>query len=238
VQQRLTDVSRGIEEQILALTATIEKNLIRRVDGLLAGLTATVRRDVERVRERTRAIENRLADLSKDGARELIAPLQAVANGASERAAAALARGEEFGLRLEQLERRIAELTRSNARGTLDGDEFRQRLDRIDQRLTDLGREVGTKLSELGALRERLTRMEGRVLESSKEQIGRAGETAGLRDRLARLEARLSDLSKEQLARAVETAGLRERLFRLERAGGPAAAAGPFHEAARVPAED
>jgi predicted nucleic acid-binding Zn-ribbon protein len=176
----------------------------------------TLRRDVDRVRERVRAVENRLADVPKEGIRELIAPLQAIASGAGERASAALARIEELGIRAQHLERRIAEMTRETTQETIDSSEIRQRLERIDQRLTDLGREVGTKLGELGALRERLTRLEGRVVDASKDHVARAGEAAGFRDRLTRLEGRLSDMSKEQLARAVETAGLRERLFRVE----------------------
>jgi chromosome segregation ATPase len=226
VQQRLIDVGRGVEDQLTGLIGSVEERLSERLDLLVSGLATTIRRDVDRLRERVRGVENRITDIPKEGLRELMAPVQSLAVGASDRVAGALARIEELGLRAQQLERRIAEVGRSTARDSIDGDDFRQRLERVDQRLTDLGREVGTKLGELGALRERLTRIEGRVLESSKEQIARAGESAGLRDRLARLEARLSDLSKEQLARAVETAGLRERLFRVEQ-GAPAPSAAP-----------
>jgi len=195
----------------------------------VSGLAVTLRRDAERLRERVRALENRLADVPKEGVRELVLPLQTVANGAAERASVALARLEEAGVRLQNAERRIAEFARDTTRDTLDADEFRQRLDRIEQRQTDIGREVGTKLGELGALRERLTRLEGRVVDASKDHVARAGEAAGLRDRLTRLEGRLSDLSKEQLARAVETAGLRERLFRVEQRtnGTPVASEAP-----------
>jgi chromosome segregation ATPase len=228
--QRLVDLGRGVEEQFGGLIAGIEERLSTRVDDWLSNLAVSLRRDVERQRERLRAVEARLADVPREGVRELIAPLQAVAGGAAERASSAVARAEELGARLQHLERRIAELSRESARETLDGDDFRQRMERIEQRLTDLGREVGTKLGEVGALRERLTRMEGRVVDTSKDQIARAGETAGLRDRLTRLEGRLSDLSKEQLARAVETAALRERLFRLEQRG----AAAPFEEPIRA----
>src|SRR5919197_520388 len=226
VQQRLAEIARGIETQVTTLIAGLEERLSDRLDVLLDRLAVSLRRDVERVRERVRAVENRLADVPKEGVRELLAPLQAIASGAGERASAALARIEELSVRLQHTERRIAELTRESARDTLDASDLLQRLDRSEHRLTDLGREVGTKLGELGALRERLTRMEGRVVESSKEQIARSGEAAGFRDRLTRLEGRLSDLSKEQLARAVETAGLRERLFRVEQHGGTAAAPG------------
>jgi len=234
MQRRLVEVGRGVEGQLMSLGAALEERLSDRLDVLLSRLAITLRRDVERVRERVRAVENRLADVPKEGIRELLGPLQAVAGGAAERASAALSRLEDLGLRLQNAERRVAEVGREYARKTLDADDVRQRLERIEQRLTDLGREVGTKLGELGALRERLTRIEGRVVESSKEQIARAGELAGLRDRLARLEGRLSDLSKDQLTRAVEAAGVRERLLRLEQLGAPA----PFTAAERPAAED
>ena len=236
VQQRLRDVSRGVEEQFTALVNAVEERVSDRVDTLVSGLASTLRRDLDRVRDRIRTIENRLADVPKEGIRELVGPVEAIASGAGERAAAALARGEELSLRVQQVERRIAEMSRSTAREALDADDVTQRLERIDQRLTDLGREVGTKLGELGALRERLTRIEGRVVEGNKEQITRAGEAAGFRDRLSRPEARVSDLSKEQLSRAVEAAALRERLFRLEQHGGTAAPAVAFTEPSRTAA--
>ena len=234
VQKRLVDVASTVEEQVSGLAGTIEERVTGRLDALLSGLSSTLRRDLDRVRERVRIVENRLADVPKEGVRELVAPVEAIASGAGERAAAALARGEELSLRVQQLERRIAEVNRNTAREALDADDVVQRLERLDQRLTDLGREVGTKLGELSAMRERLTRIEGRVVESNKDQITRAGEAAGFRDRLARLEARLSDLSKEQLSRAVEAAALRERLFRMEQQSGTAAVA--FTEPSRAPA--
>jgi chromosome segregation ATPase len=238
VQRRLVEVGRGVEGQLLGLVGAVEDRLGERLDALVSGLAVTLRGEVDRVRDRLRTVEGRVADVPKEGVRELIAPLQAVLGGASDRAAAALARVEELGLRLQHVERRLAEISRETTRDTLDADDIKQRLDRDGQRLTDLGREVGTKLGELGALRERLTRIEARVLEYSKDQIARTGEQAGQRDRVARLETRLSDLSKEQLARSVETAGLRERLFRLEqRSGAPRV---PFTEPepSRVPVED
>src|SRR3989454_12549290 len=227
VQRRLAEVGRGVESQVSTLITALEERLSERLDLLLDRLAVSLRRDLDRVRERLRAVENRLADVPKEGVRELVAPLQAIASGAAERASAALARIEELSLRLQHTERRIAELTRETTRETLDASDVLKRLERTEQRLTDLGREVGTKLGELGALRERLTRIEGRVVDGSKDQIARAGEATGFRDRVTRLEGRLSDLSKEQVARAVETAGLRERLFRVgQRSGGPAAARG------------
>ena len=236
VQSRIVDVGRGLEGQVGGLVGGVEKQLVTRIDDLLSGLAVTLRRDAERLRERVRALENRLADVPKEGFRELILPLQTVANGAAERASVALARLEETGVRLQNVERRMSDIARDTTRDTLNADEFRQRLDRIEQRLTDIGREVGTKLGEFGALRERFTRVEGRVVDASKDHVARSGEAAGLRDRLTRLEGRLSDLSKEQLARQVETAGLRERLFRVEqRTNGTPGAPGASAEVPGAP---
>jgi len=240
VQRRLIEVGRGVEGQLFGLVGAVEERLSERLDFLVSGLAVTLRGEVSRIRDRLQTVEGRLADVPKEDVRELIAPLQAVLGGASDRAAAALARVEELGLRLQHVERRISEISRETTRDTLDAEDIKQRLDRDGQRLTDIGREVGTKLGELGALRERLTRIEARVLEYSKDQIARTGEQAGLRDRLARLETRLSDLSKEELARSVETAGLRERLFRVEQRDGPASTRAPFAEPepSTVSAED
>src|SRR5438046_4503586 len=200
VQRRLAEVGRGVESQVTTLIVGLEERLSDRLDVLLDRLAVSLRRDLERVRERVRALENRLADVPKEGMRELVAPLQAIASGAGERASAALARIEELSLRLQHTERRIAELTRETTRETLDASDVLQRMERTEQRLTDLGREVGTKLGELGAFRERFARIEGRVVDGSKDQIARSGEAAGFRDRLTRLEGRPSDLSTEQVA--------------------------------------
>jgi chromosome segregation ATPase len=245
VQRRIVEVGRGVEGQLVTLVDTVEERFSQRADGLLSRLAISLRRDVDRVRERVRALEKGLGDLPRDGLGALASSLQAMVGGAAERTSAALARVEELGLRLQQLERRIAEISRESARDTLDARDIGQRLQSSETRLTDLGREVGTKLGELGALRERMTRIEGRVVDYSKEQIARTGELTGLRDRLMRLEGRLSDLSKEQVGRAVESAGLRERLSRLEQRAVPAAEspvppAVPFGEPehAPVPPED
>src|SRR6185295_15027079 len=154
VQKSLSVVGRGVESQLVALVGTLEAQLTERLDELLNRLSVSLRRDIDRVRDRVRAVENRLADVPREGIRELVAPVQAIAAGASERASAAIARIEELTARLQGLERRISELARDTARDTLDACDFRQRLERTEQRLTDLGREVGTKLGELGALRE------------------------------------------------------------------------------------
>lgn len=239
VQRRMVEVGRGVEGQLVMLVDAVEEQFLQRADGLLSRFAISLRRDVDRVRERVRALERSLGDLPREGLGALVSSLQTMAGGAAERTSAALARVEELGLRLQQLERRIAEISRESARDTLDSRDIGQRLQSSETRLTDLGREVGTKLGELGALRERLTRIEGRVVDYSKEQIARTGELTGLRDRLMRLEGRLSDLSKEQVGRAVETAGLRERLSRLEleQRGAPAAASPvPFGEPEHTPA--
>jgi len=222
MQRRLLDVGRGLEEQASGFVRAIEEPLTERVDVLVNRFAITIRRDVDRMRDRVRALEQRLGDVPREGIRELIGPVQSLASAAAERASAVQARLEELLGRIQIVERRASDLTRETVQATDNGG-VAPRLDRLDQRLGDLGREVGTKLSEVTAVRERLTRVESRVVENSKDQIARAGEAAGLRDRLARLESRLSDLSKEQLARAVETAGLRERVLRLEqRTGGNA----------------
>jgi len=202
VQRRIVEVGRGGEGQVSDLVSGIEGRLSQQMDAVLSGLSISMRRELDRVRERLRAVESRLADVPREGVRELISPLQTIASGAAEHVATALALGEQLASRLQVVERQLSEMTREAARESSEGD-ARSHFARIEQRLTDLGREVGTRL-------------ETRVVDTSNEQIARAGESAGLRDRLARLEGRLSDLSKEQLARAVETAALREKLFRLE----------------------
>jgi chromosome segregation ATPase len=216
VQKRLGDVGRGLEEQLGTVASSVEARLSAQLDEVVSGLAISIRKDIDRLRERIKAIEVRLTDVPREGVRELVNPLQALANNAIQTAAAVQSRIEELVGRLQNVERRTGELQREPVQETQATDDLRQRLERIESRLSELSRDAGGKLGEVGALRERLTRMENRVLETSKEQISRAGEATGLRDRLARLEARLSDLSREQVARAVEAAGLRERVFRLE----------------------
>src|SRR5262249_17975120 len=164
--------------QVLGLVAVAEERLSTQLDVVVSRLAVSLKRDLERVRERLRAVEHRLADVPKEGLRELLGPLQALGTTASERATAVAARMEELAGRLQPSERRVAALSRTSARETLDAEEVRQRLERLEQRLTDIGRDVGAKLGDSGALRERLTRLEGRVVESCKEQIARSGETA------------------------------------------------------------
>lgn len=216
LQRRLIDVGRELEGQVGGLVTAIDQRLTQQLDDIVSMLALSLRKDIDRVRERVRAIESRITDVPKEGLREVVNPLQALANNAVETAAGVQARLEELVGRLQQVERRAVEMERESTAETQVADDLRARLDRIESRLAELSRDVGGKLGEVGALRERLTRIENRVLETSKDQIVRAGEATGLRDRLARLEARLSDLSREQVARAVEAAGLRERVFRLE----------------------
>lgn len=215
VQRRLGDVGRGLEEQVITVASAVEQRLSVQLDELVSGFAVSIRKDVDRLRERVRHLEGRLTDVPREGVRELVNPLQALANNAIQTASSVQGRIEELVGRLQAVEQR-AELQREPAEDGMAPDDVRERLDRIESRLAEFSREAGGKLGEVGALRERLTRIENRVLETSKEQIARAGEATGLRDRLARLEARLSDLSREQVARAVEAAGLRERVFRLE----------------------
>ena len=91
LQSRIVDAGREVEGQVSALVAAVEKQLTGRIDDLVSGLAVSLRRDAERLRERVRALENRLADVPKEGVRELVLPLQTVANGAAERASVALA---------------------------------------------------------------------------------------------------------------------------------------------------
>ena len=217
LQKRLGDVSRGLEGQLGTIVGGLEEQLSEQLDDLVSGFAVSIRKDLDRLRERIRAVETRLSDVPKEGVRELVNPLQTLANNAIQTAAAVQTRIEELVGRLQSVERQTVEMTRDVvAEAPAISDDLRQRLDRIESRLAEISRDAGGKLGEVGAMRERLTRIENRVLETSKDQIARAGEATGLRDRLARLEARLSDLSREQVARAVEAAGLRERVFRLE----------------------
>ena len=216
VQRRIGDVATGLEEQFGSVASSVEERLSRQIDDLLSGLAISIRKDLDRLRERVRSLEMRMTDVPREGVRELVNPLQALANNAIQTAASVQTRIEELVGRMQTVERRAGELQREPAHDTIQTDDLQQRLERLESRLNDVARDTGGKLGEVGAIRERLTRIENRVLETSKEQIARAGESTGLRDRLARLEARLSDLSREQVARAVEAAGLRERVFRLE----------------------
>jgi chromosome segregation ATPase len=216
LQRRLSDVGRGLEAQLGTLVGNLEERLTAQLDEGVSGLAVSLRKDLDRMRDRLRAMEARLNDVPKEGVRELVNPLQSLANDAIQTASAVQARVEELIGRLYTVERRTGEFSRETTADTQQAEELRQRLERMESRLSDVARDTGGKLGEVGALRERLTRIENRVLETSKDQIARAGEATGLRDRLARLEARLSDLSREQVARAVEAAGLRERVFRLE----------------------
>jgi len=216
LQQRLVDVGRGVEEQVGGLLGGLEQRLLDELDRLVSRVALSIRKDVDRVRERVRVLETRVSDVPKEGVRELVNPLQSLASTAIETATSARERIEELLGRLQHVERQTVEMSRETTHESQITDDLRLRLERIESRLAELSREAGGKLGDVGALRERLTRIESRVLETSKDQIARAGEATGLRDRLARLEARLSDLSREQVARAVEAAGLRERVFRLE----------------------
>jgi methyl-accepting chemotaxis protein len=219
LQRRIVDVSRGLEGQVGTIVGSFEERLMSQLDEIVSAVASSFRRDLDRLRDRIRAVETRLNDVPKEGVRELVNPLQALANTALQSAAGAQQRLEELISRVQHVERQASEISRDAGADTQEADDVRQRLDRIESRLSEIARDTGGKLGEVGALRERLTRIEARVLETSRDHIARAGEATGLRDRLARLEARLSDISREQVARAVEAAGLRERVFRLEQRG-------------------
>src|SRR5262249_871823 len=74
VQRRLVEAGRGAGEQVTSLVSSVEEQLSDGLDGLLSGLALTLRRDMDRVRDRVRTLENRLADVPKEGLRELILP--------------------------------------------------------------------------------------------------------------------------------------------------------------------
>ena len=226
VQQLMVATGRGVEEQLAALLSALEENLRDQVDRLVSGLAASLRNEVENVRDEVEELREHLQDSSAATGPidQVLEPLRALANGALERAAYAQTRLTELAQRLERVEGledpnvRIAELERrlASERATASSEQLAQ----LEQRLRDTRVELGEKAADLPGLRERLAKIESRVLETSKEQIARAGEATSLRDRLSRLEARLTDLSREQVARAVEAAGLRERVFRLEQRAG------------------
>ena len=231
VQQLVVATGRGVEEQLATLLGGLEESLRDQVDRVVTGLAASLRSEVETVRDEVEELREHLHDAS--AARpfdQLLEPLRALANGALERAAYAQTRLTELAQRLDRVERfdpnvRIGELERRLAAkpDAVTGDQLAQ----LEQRLNEIRVELGEKAADLPAMRERLSKIEARVLETSKEQIARAGEATSLRDRLARFEARLTDLSREQVARAVEAAGLRERVFRLEQRAGIYAQAAP-----------
>lgn len=225
VQQLVVATGRGVEEQLATLLSALEESLRDQVDRLVTGLAASLRNEVETVRDEVEELREHLHDpVTTPSIDQLLEPLRALANGALERSVYAQTRLTELAQRVDRVERfedpsdRIADLERRLAAGpeVATSDQLAQ----LEQRLREIRVELGEKAADLPAIRERLVKVEARVLETSKEQIARAGEATSLRDRLARLEARLTDLSREQVARAVEAAGLRERVFRLEQRAG------------------
>src|ERR1700752_4855341 len=87
VQRRIVEVGRGVEGQVTDLVSGLEGQLSQQMDSVLNGLSASPRRDLERARERRRAVEARLADVPREGVREMIAPVQTIASGAAEHVA-------------------------------------------------------------------------------------------------------------------------------------------------------
>src|SRR5262245_6162094 len=63
VQRRIVEVGRGVEGQVTNLVSGLEERLTEQMDALLSGLSISLRRELDRVRERLRAVESRLADV-------------------------------------------------------------------------------------------------------------------------------------------------------------------------------
>jgi polyhydroxyalkanoate synthesis regulator phasin len=106
VQKRLGDVGRGLEEQLGTVAGAVEERLSTQLDEVVSGLAISIRKDIDRLRERIKAIEARLTDVPREGVRELVNPLQALANNAIQTAAAVQTRIEELVGRLQNVERR------------------------------------------------------------------------------------------------------------------------------------
>src|SRR5690348_4274131 len=144
VQRRLGDVGRGVEEQLATMLGGIEERLSAQLDDLVSGLAVSIRRDVDRLRERVRVMETRLSDVPKEGVRELVNPLQALASNAIQTASAVQGRIEELVGRLQHVERRAVALEAEPAPDPRETDDLRERLDRIESRLAEVSREAGS----------------------------------------------------------------------------------------------
>ena len=138
LQRRLGDVGRGVEEQLGTMISGLEERLSTQLDDLVSGLAVSIRRDLDRLRERVRVVETRLADVPKEGVRELVNPLQALANSAIQTASAVQGRIEELVGRLQYVERRAAAAPSEPAPDVPNAEELRERLDRIESRLAEL----------------------------------------------------------------------------------------------------
>ncbi|HKQ71979.1 MAG TPA: hypothetical protein VJT73_21690, partial [Polyangiaceae bacterium] len=130
VQRRLGDVGRGFEEQLGTVVGAVEERLSAQLDDLVSRVAVSIRKDLDRLRERVRTIETRLSDVPKEGVRELVSPLQALANNAIQTAGAVQERIEELVGRLQTVERRAVEVVREPAPQTPPPDDVRQHLDR------------------------------------------------------------------------------------------------------------
>ena len=75
VQRRIAEVGRGVEGQVTGLVSNLEEGLTEQMDALLSGLSISLRRELDRMRKRLRSVESRLADVPREGIRELITPL-------------------------------------------------------------------------------------------------------------------------------------------------------------------
>ena len=132
VQQLMVATGRGVEEQLAALLSALEENLRDQVDRLVSGLAASLRNEVENVRDEVEELREHLQDSSAATGPidQVLGPSRASANGAVERAAYAQSRLTELAQRLERVEGledpnvRIAELERrlASERATASSD--------------------------------------------------------------------------------------------------------------------
>jgi chromosome segregation ATPase len=222
-QQRVQSAGREVEQQIERLLSRVEAETSRRTDAVLVHFSQTLRREQDRLRDRLRTAEARLAELTTPEGYDAIEELRSGATWARTALEQLMAtvrqtsdKIEEVQDRIQQLERRFAEAAKETARDLIDGDDFRHKLGRLEQWVSDIAREAGGKRGEQSALRERLARLETRFVNATKEDAAKATAGATMKERQARIEARVGDLTKELLARSIDLSTIRERLSNLE----------------------
>ena len=186
-------------------------------------LTQSLRREVDRLRDRLRGVETKVADLAQHTGHDALEEFRGALAWARSSIEQLLATNrqtadtiEDVQLRIVQIERRIGEVARESAREVIDADEVQHKLSRLEHWVSDVARDVGSKQGELTAFRERLTRLETRFVNSTKEEAARAATGATLKERQARIEARVGDLTKELLARSIDLSNFKERVAHLE----------------------
>ena len=223
LQRRIQATGREVEQRVEGLLSGVESEVSRRTDSLLHGWSQTLRREQDRLRDRFRVLESRIGEIAKQGSSEALEELRAGLTWARSSIEQLVVGARQIAnnvddaqRRMQQLERRMAEVARESARDIIDGDEFRHKLNRLEQWVSDIARDVGSRNGEQGALRERLTRLEGRFVTATKEEAARAASGATLKDRQARTEARVADLTKELLARSIDSSTIKERLAHAE----------------------